>query len=217
MSREPFKTLVDRQAAALMAAIETRAERECTDIVAQAKSDSLKLVAHAHAHARQRFADGAKALRQTHDSRVSQARSAHETTQRQNRQRAIAALIDQAWPKLRTALETRWQNAQARAGWIAATLELAQQRLATEAWQVTCPPENAAEIETAAAHLAITQPAIIPSGDLVAGLRIEAEGVVLDATPAALLAQRSRVAAALVAELDRLAQSPPDHLAAAAC
>jgi hypothetical protein len=122
------------------------------------------------------------------------------------RPRQRRAIVDHAWQQLPAALARQWQDADGRAHWIRHAVRDARQRLRGTDWQIEHAP-GMTEPERRQCVADGAPPACFAEDPaLDAGLRIRAEGAVLDATAAGLLADRDRVTAGLLALLDR---TPP--------
>jgi hypothetical protein len=197
------------QAKALIGAIEARRDQESGKLLADAQAASQRIIASARTHARERFHAAVLSLRRDCGRRIAQAEARRDTELRLRRHRARSALLAEAWPQLAGALAEIWRNPAGRARWIKAALEIAAARLGSRIWEIEHPAADSEDVRRVLAQmrdmLADVEWTLKPSGDFEAGLRLRVEGAVVDATPAALLALRSRVEAALIAEIERRA------------
>jgi len=209
MMSEADDHLADRQAQALIDAVEARKQDERERILNEAREEARSITKRAYRHARERFHDAAEDLRSDRAKRMDQAKAQRDTEQRQRHQSALADIVKTAWPKLTEALKDRWRSRENRETWAKDALASADARLKPVGWRVLYPADmdddfrdqlkswlDERDIEDAEAK---------PSEDIDAGLRIEADGVTLDATAPALLSQAGRVQAALIGEIERLA------------
>jgi hypothetical protein len=125
-----------------------------------------------------------------------------DTEARLSVQRHAAAAIREALPMLREALSALWQERQSRHHWSGAAAELCAARLHPGAWRLTHPAGWPGEEQQAFAamcgHDDITFEA---DASLRAGLIVESDGAILDATPAGLLADEAAIAAQLLCEI----------------
>lgn len=110
---------------------------------------------------------------------------------------AVQALAA-AWPMLEAAVAARWADPVARQAWITALLAAARARWPGGGWTVRHPPTlDAAEFGALPPGCSVRADAA-----LSAGLVVDADAATLDATPVALVADRPRVEAALLAALE---------------
>lgn len=199
-ARDPLQTLLDR--------VEGERERRCREILDQARTEADRIRAEAYRQARDRFHEAAETDRQRVAERLRSARAEQETRRRQRRHQRINADLAEAWGLIGDALERRWRDPEARKQWMAAALRQAGDFLPGGTWQVEHPPDlDPAEIPVDRADTVdpgeITlEPRRRP--ELTAGLRIRRDGAVVDATPAGLLADGSRVRSWLLAEVREL-------------
>lgn len=197
-------SLAERQAEALISVIEARRNERASALISEAEAEAARIVAAARARARRRFHEAAETLRREGARRLAQAEATRDGESRRRRREALSALVDRAWPLLAEALEARWREEAARARWIGATLDLAAARLLETDWRIDCAPTGEETLRAALRERGAEGWTLEASGAISAGLRVRAGLVTLDASADALLAQRSRVAAALMAEIDRL-------------
>jgi len=206
--------LAQTQAQALIDAINARRDDERARVLNEARKQARAITRRAHRSARERFHEQAEELRRDRAKRMHQAKAQRDTEKRQRHQSALSDIVQQAWPKLTETLKERWQCAERRDAWAKGALDSAAFRLQRKGWRVVYPADtddvfrdklkswlDEQDVEDAEAE---------PCEEIDAGLRIEADGATLDATPAALLAQTSRVQAALIAEIEQLAEARKD-------
>ena len=189
---------IARQVAAQRQAILDAAEREAGEIRARARDKARRQVRRAIAE-----------LRAAERQRTRQVRAELETRARHHASAQALDLLAAARPVLDAAIARRWRDAAARGRWLDAQLALAQARLPRAAWVLRHPAgwtdaeRDALRVLLAARGVSGATLEADPS--LQVGLVIEADGVRLDSTPQALLADRNFVEAALLAAL------PADH------
>jgi hypothetical protein len=200
---------IDRQTQALLALVEADRERKCEAILAEARSRADALLAEAHADARRRMRDMFREERERRDERVAAARANLQTRRRLALQRRAAALLAEGWRKLPAELVRRWREPATRAAWVAAVVANARDLLPNAAWTITHAadwpePERAALARELAAALG-APPAFIADPAVAAGLKVAAQGNVIDSTLAGITADR----AAIGGELLRLLEGAP--------
>jgi len=209
MMSEADAHLAETQAQALIDAIDSRKEDERARILNEAREEARGITRQAYRSARQRFREAAQDLRRDRAKRMDQARAQRDTEQRQRHQAALSEIVKTAWPKLTDALRESWQEREHRDAWAKGALESAARRLKPKGWRVVYPADTddafRDKLRGWLDENGIEDAEIAPSEHIAAGLRIEADGATLDATVPALLAQAGRVQAALIAEIERLA------------
>ncbi|MDP2007554.1 MAG: hypothetical protein Q8K45_17925 [Rubrivivax sp.] len=197
---------------ALLALVDGERERQQAQILdgARSRAAALRLQARAEARARLRQAFGEQRLALQAHVAAAQARLA--TQQRLHTQQRLSTLLTLAWQQLPAALAARWALPAARAAWVARVLAMAHARLPAAGWRlVHAPGWPADEREAAAARLAATGHAdarFEADAGLVAGLKVVAQGNVIDGSLPGLLADRSEVEAALLRRLETTEDSP---------
>ncbi|RIA56144.1 hypothetical protein [Dichotomicrobium thermohalophilum] len=201
--------LAETQAQALIDAIDSRKQDECERILNEARKEARGITQQAYRSARQRFHEAAEELRRDRAKRMDQAKAQRDTEQRQRHQAALSNIVETAWPKLTDALKARWQSAEDRETWAKGALDSAAFRLQRKGWRVVYPADSDSDfgdkLKSWLGEKNVDDAATEASEEIDAGLRVEADGAVLDATPKALLAQTGRVQAALIAEIEQLA------------
>jgi hypothetical protein len=169
-----------------------------------ANADQLATLASgARAEARRLLRAAAHDKRERVRERAREALAEVEAQRRRSGFGVERRLIDEALAALPAALERRWRDAALRRAWWLGAVRVAAARLVARDWQVAIAgpldePERAALAAAAAtcgARVAFTASAAR------AGLAISAGASVVDATPAGLLADRSAIAARLLALL----------------
>jgi len=209
MMSEADDNLADRQAQALIDAIDKRRQDERERILNEAREEARSITKRAYRHARERFHDAAEDLRRDRAKRMDQAKAQRDTEQRQRHQSALADIVETAWPKLSETLTERWQSPEHRETWAKDALASAAYRLKPEGWRVLYPAQTtsdfADDLKSWLDGKGVDDAETEACEDIEAGLRIEADGATLDASGPALLAQAGRVQAALIAEIERLA------------
>ena len=194
------------QSDALLREIKRQTQEECRSVTATADDEMRAILAQAHAEARRRMREAIVALRREGRRRTVRAEAQAETEARQHLHRRADATIRAAWPLLVQALAARWRDADGRRSWTTAAARAATERLRRGRWVVEHPTgwsteeqEELRRIITAAFATDITFAA---DAALAEGLRIRADGAILDATAQGLLADRTGIAAALLAEVE---------------
>jgi len=206
-------TLRER-ASALLGVVDEYRDRECRMVVERAQYEADALALRAHREARQRVHQIVAAERQRATTAIRAAQAELQTARRHYRRRRDLALLDLAWPRLEAALQRRWEEPEPRRQWVDDLVGAALQRLPAGPWTLTHPPSwPAAERDAVVAQVAAAcgqPPGLIADEGIGAGLLITGGTTTLDGSIAGLLADRSAVAARLLAlvEEDRPSPSP---------
>jgi len=193
---------VDRQTQALLELVEADRRQKCGAILgeAQAKVDAILRQAHADARARMRKAIEEERL--LRDTRVAAARANLQTRRRLADQQRAAALLAAGWKALPEAMLHRWRTPDLRRLWAAAVVASARASLPGTQWRVAHAPDwPATEREAIDAELAAARGSACVFGadpGIRAGLRISANGNVVDGTLDGLLADRAEIASQLL-------------------
>ncbi len=202
---------VDLQADALIAEIGRQVAAQRQALLDGAAREAEEIRQRARAKARARLRRAVEALRTAEQQRTQQVLAEIETAARHQAQVRAQQALALAWPRLATAIESRWHDPAARDCWIATQLAIAAARLPARAWTVRHPAAWH-EADAAALHHALQRQGVAGAtlqadAALHAGIVIEVGGARLDSTPQALLTDRPQVEAALLAMFEPAAAS----------
>jgi len=193
---------IDHPTRGLLDLVEADRRQKCDAIVgeAQAKVDAILRQAHADARARMRKAIEEERLRR--DARVDAARANLQTRRRLADQQRAAALLAAGWKALPEAMLRRWRTPELRRLWAAAVVASARASLPATQWRIAHAPDwPADERDALDAGLAAARGSRCVFGadtGIRAGLRVSANGNVVDGTLDGLLADRAEIAAQLL-------------------
>jgi len=212
-------TLRER-ASALLGVVDEYRDRECRMVVERAQYEADALARRAHREARQRVHQIVVAERQRATAAIRAAQAELQTARRHYRRRRDLALLDLAWPRLEAALRRRWEESEPRRQWVDDLVGAAIRRLPAGPWTLSHPPSwPATERDAVAAQVTAgggEPPALIADEEIGAGLVIISGTTTLDGSIAGLLADRSAVAARLLALIEEETQDDaPSHVAEA--
>lgn len=199
---------IDGQLEALLQLVEEHREKRCRDIIQQAHEQAATLVRQAHYQARARMHESIQQERTHWRTKIDETRAHLETRQRQRRQQANRLLLKQGWEKLHEVLIERWQKPDQRSSWVEALAQQAMMRLPTKAWRIEHPAGWPSEeqlhfSEKVATYTGGQSPIFVETHEIVAGLRILADGACLDGTLEGLLRNRNAIEGHLLAEISR--------------
>lgn len=193
------------QADALVAEIDRLAAERVHALEAAARDDVADIRRRARVKARRQQRRAIARMRVRQRERIALERAALETEARRRESAGALAALAAAWPMLIDAIAGRWRDALARRCWIEAAIARAASCLRSRAWRIRHAPtwndDDRAVLERALRAHGIEPVAIDGDATLDAGLVVEADGASLDATPAALLADRAGIEAALLAAI----------------
>jgi hypothetical protein len=200
---------LDQPTRALLDLIETDRARRCAQLLDEANARAAAGLSQAHAEARARMRQAFAEQRQRRHDRLAEAQARLATQRRLHAQRRHAALLQRAWQQLPTALLARWQQADGRAAWVAHVLASAHTRLPRGAWRIVhapdWPPAEQQAHVPALADAAGSPPHFEADAAIRAGLKVVANGNVIDGTQEGLLADRAAIEALLLRELEQRA------------
>ncbi len=195
------------QSDALVREIEEQCQAECRAIVEAAELESRAIVGDAFAAARRHVHEAFEDMRRDGERRLARAEAQIATELRVRDQARAAGNLRDGCPVLVNAVADRWSDPEARRYWAASLADEARLRLRPGAWIVEHPADWGADEQSAfLAHLGPECRAEVTfqkSDDFDTGLRIRANGAVLDATPERLLADKPAVQALLLAAIGR--------------
>jgi hypothetical protein len=203
MTRTPAPTAatIDAPTQALLDLIEADRARQCAQIIGDENSRAAALRAQACREARGRLRQAFEELRRQRQAAIAAAQARLATRRRLRLQQRHTALLQLAWQQLPRELKARWQQADARAAWVAQVLSAARTRMPQGPWRILHAPDwPIAEQQALAAAHAGTGPAPILEADanIIAGLKVVAQGNVIDGTLEGLLADRTELDARLL-------------------
>ena len=191
------------RASAMLATIEDFRRTRCHDLAAAARREARALRHEAHLAARAKVRTALEEERARLEREIAGRRARLQTERRLAEQRGVSALLAEAWPRLRAALEAAWAAPDSRLRWAAHHLALAGRLLPAEHWRIRhAPGLDAAERSRLAQPLKVGSIEWIEEPAVRAGLAIEADRNLLDATLEGLLADRSALESRLLVLLE---------------
>jgi hypothetical protein len=202
-------SLVDTQAIALLRRLAREQEMRTRRLRDEAAEQARDIVRRARSEARARVHQAIVEARREGDLAVARRQAAIETGARRTRQATLRRLLDDAWQRMPGALAARWENPEHRRHWCEAACAQALRSLlqvdrlmvrVDARWREELAPLIERCLPVRAPDAA---PAIAGVPNLGPGLTIRGGQACLDATVTGLLAARDRIAAELLAEIDR--------------
>ncbi|MGA9333910.1 MAG: hypothetical protein WBV39_06500 [Rudaea sp.] len=196
----------------LLTHIRNESQREREEINAQAARVARAILRDARHDARMRVARALAIERAARETESTRERAAADTQLRMQRQLLARQALDQCWNLLVENLSQIWRDPGLRAEWTSAALRQASSFLRSRSWRVHVAPDwspsqrDAACVDAAIAEAAITIEWVTDEA-LNNGLRIEADGAVLDATATGLVTRREQIEGWLLAAIDAQEQA----------
>lgn len=191
---------------ALLALVDDDCERQCTQVLDEARARAAALRSQAQAEARTRVRQVFAEQRQALQAQVVAAQARLATQQRLHAQQRTSMLLGLARQQLPAALQARWAQAETRAAWVAHVLNMAHARLPAAGWRVVHAADwPGGEAAAAAAELAQrghSDAVFEADAGMAAGLKVSAGGNVVDGSLAGLLAETDEIDAALLRHLE---------------
>lgn len=190
----------------LLAIVIENREKRCAQLRDNARQQAREIIQQAHRKSRARMHRHVVALREKHGQRVSSAVARNQTLLRKQRQKADRAIADRAWPLLGEAMQALWGRAETRRKWLEAAITNTAARLLHSGLRVEHPADmNENELIWMKQHIENIgkQAELRVCKEIEAGVRIVAEGTVVDATLDGLLKQKTMIEAMLIARIKR--------------
>jgi hypothetical protein len=203
------QSILEAQTEALLQRLVREQEQRCRKALEAAEEQAREIVARAYQDARTRVRQSATEERRVVDAALAAKRAELETAALKQRQVSMGRALETAWTALREALAARWEDARGRTQWTSAAAGCAT-RSFLGSDPVSVEVDQSLDADGAAAVLEILQKSGLSQieleriGQVGPGLRIRSGAVCVDATLEGLLASRGRIAALLLAEIDRL-------------
>jgi hypothetical protein len=198
--------LIEQQARALLDLVDADRASKCAQILGEANSRAEALRAQARAEARARMRRAFEEQRLMRQQRIAAAQARLATHSRLHEQQRTAALLRLAWEQLPAELLALWRQPASRAAWVAHVLASARQRMPSGPWRIAHAPDWPAAEQQALAQAVMEASGTAPRFDadvgVSAGLKIMADGNVIDGTLAGLLADRADFEARLLRQLE---------------
>ena len=187
----------------LLRMVEDHRERECRRLMEAAREEAEELRRQSFRKQRAHLHTRVLAERSRARAMVQGARAERATRMRQISEVRNLALLETAWPLLRERLAARWRTPEQRRRWTQTYLRRALSLLPKGRWTVRHAPgwteeereETLADLEDALDRV----PRFRSEAGIEAGLIVESDGAVLDASLNGLLQDRTRLEARLLA------------------
>lgn len=178
-------------------------DSECRALLDTARAEARALITRTYQGERARLHQRVVSERADARARIHAARAERDTRERAGGERANAALIAAAWPRLHETLLARWHDPEARRAWVEAVIEQGLRVLPPGTWTLRHAPDGPIlDWQTLVKGLAErlgAEPRVFADQSLTAGLRIACGQALLDGSLEGLLRDRARIEARLLA------------------
>ncbi len=193
----------------LLGVVVENREKRCQAVRDKAFQQAAEITGQAYKRSRARLHRHVDELREKYRLKVTSATARNQTLLRQQHHKEERALLDVAWPMLRTAMMALWQQHETRCQWIESAIETGKQRLRQQGWRIEHPTNfSKADRQCIEQMLAGDEkPELSACDDIEAGIRIRLEGAVIDATLDGLLRQKRAIEARMIARIKQGAMS----------
>lgn len=197
--------VVDLQVYSLLARLNQDQDVACRKLRDAAAAQAAQLVAEAQSRARLRLKAAVLEKRRRVEEHCRKVRVKLETRRREEQFAELGKRLADGLAMLPGALAERWANEESRNAWCRMVLDGAASAMRRGAWRMEIapglPPAERTELASRAAALAGSEVDMEEIEALRAGIAMVHDGVRFDGTVAGLLANGTRVQAALLAEL----------------
>jgi hypothetical protein len=192
---------------ALLGAVEDYRRTRCEELLGAARREAGALRREAHAAARAKVRATLAQERARLEAEVANRQARLQTERRLAEQRGVSRLLGEAWPLLRAAIAAAWAAPASRLRWASQHLALAAALLPSRRWRIRHAPGLRAEERLTLMHdLQLEGVEWAEDPSIAAGLAVQADSNVLDATLEGLLADRQALESRLLVLLEDAAR-----------
>jgi vacuolar-type H+-ATPase subunit E/Vma4 len=197
-------SIVSSQVDRLLDVVRDYQDKQCQKIRSQAQQEAQHIIRQAYGDASLRLHQYILESRDRMQREIVTAKAKSYTIRRQLQHKADRLYLNQTLDMLEDKLITRWQNKEQRQRWGQKILLVALQVIPSQDWLVEHPDcwseeERQNLIDQARQKSKITVNFAV-SPDIIAGIRIRADGATVDGSLPGLLAHRSRIESEFLAQ-----------------
>jgi len=200
-------TVLELQVEGLMQRVARYRDERCAQLRQQATAQAHEILRSGRAEARASVHEAVVRERTRLEVGARQAEARAELEARQRAQQEIHDLLGHLWTELPGLLAARWQNEAQRRSWIEAALAETGALLSGRHWKIErgsgWPESETRAVQTLALERGARSVEWAQDECLDTGLRVRAGSVVVDASISGLLARRSALESAFLAEYSR--------------
>jgi vacuolar-type H+-ATPase subunit H len=196
-------SIIDAQMQRLLDIVKTYQQEQCEVLMSEARQQSRGVIRQAYQLARKNIHEDIQATRQHIRDTMAAARAKQHTLMMQQRHTAASSFLEQCWDALQGSLLARWQQPQYRREWAAKILSTAAAVVPAGDWQVEHPEDWSDQEQQQLGEQARALPGVqlqfnsVPG--LAAGIRISADGAIVDGSLPGLLADRTAIESLILA------------------
>jgi len=207
MNDEPQvpESIIDAQMQRLLDIVRVYQQEQSDALLCAAQQESRGVIRQAYRVARKNVHEDIQLTRQHIRDTMAAARAKQHTLMMQQRHITASSFLEQCWSLLEQSLQARWQQPEYRREWVAKILSTASAVVPAKDWLVEHPHDWTRQEQQHLADQAKTLPGIqlqfnsMP--DLSAGIRICADGAIVDGSLQGLMADRTAIEALILAQL----------------
>ena len=214
-------SIIDAQIDAMSQRVSEDRDRRCAQLRSDAEIQARDILRAARSEARANVGEAVTRERKQAEQALRQAQASALLDERQRAQQQTRDLLQVMWAAIANVLESRWTDAAHRKSWVRAAIRQAKTLLSSRSWRIEhgagWSQVELVELVSLVAGEDKSDPerevVLVCDTGIRVGLRINTEGVCLDATAAGLLASRAQVESEFLAQYLALASTPqhPAH------
>jgi F0F1-type ATP synthase membrane subunit b/b' len=197
-------SIVDAQVQRLLEIVNKYQQEQCDVLLEQANQQSQQIIRQAYRDARLRMHRDIQDSRQNMQQELSATRAKLHTMMMQQRHRADQEFLAQSWELLVKKLMQRWLKLQSRKLWVQNVIDTAIQVLPANEWKIVHPQDwsdtETSHIEDLVAGNSPRRLAFVADTNMKAGIRISADGAVVDGSLEGMLTDRVRIESEVLAQ-----------------
>jgi hypothetical protein len=195
--------IIEAQLQRLLEIIDAYQNEECAKLLNETQNEAADTTRQAFREARIRVKQDIETSRQSIERAIATAKASVQTEEKQQQYIATQKYLEQSWQQLADLLKQRWKSPDTRRRWVDKAVNQALKVLPESTWQIE-HPENWPEDERRALATQIRSssrptPDFVANKELAVGIRIIANGAIVDASIGGLMADRGRIEAELLA------------------
>ncbi|MGK7909347.1 MAG: hypothetical protein AB4040_19225 [Synechococcus sp.] len=197
-------SIVHTQVERLLDVVQRYQQQQCDKIVTRATAEAEQMIHQTYRDVRLRLHQEILDSRDRLQGKISASKAKSHTLRKKYQHEADRRYLDRAWDLLKVKLIERWQNKEYRQRWVQKHLVEALRLLIGPEWLVEHPHSWTVDEQQHFIHQVRDKCEVVvnfsASPDIVAGVRICANGATIDGTLQGLLADRSRIESELLAQ-----------------
>lgn len=198
------ESIVDAQVQRLLDIVQEYQTQQCDELLFRAQDESRQIVRQAYHEARQRLHQDIQHSRNRMQQELFAMRAKQHTMMMQQRHQAERRFLNQSWELLAEKLLSRWAEEKQRSAWIKKIILAAHKVIPGRKWQVEFPDQMSKQAQQAVREQITEsyspQASFVAVSSIQAGLRISADGAVVDGSLQGLMTNRGRIESLFLAQ-----------------